>query len=180
MPIAKVVLRKYMADNFVETGTQHGVACGYAVKLGFRDVYSVELSPKFFKAAQAKFKGQPNVHLYNGRSQVELAKILPVLKGSTTFWLDAHYMGGPKPEHMTDPAARDKLYPLYAELDLILANPALNIRAILIDDKRCMTAQRWKLITVEGVLARFEATGRFNIAYENGLELNDIIVAVPK
>jgi len=80
--------------TLIETGTCMGDTVE-AVRDHFQDVYSVELSPVFYKVCQEKFAGVPNVHLYFGSSDKELPTMIGLTTGPVLFFLDAHITGGP-------------------------------------------------------------------------------------
>ena len=46
----KFELKKYIADHFVETGTQAGKGCASAIAAGFKRVSSIEVHPQTFES----------------------------------------------------------------------------------------------------------------------------------
>ena len=112
--------------NFVETGTYFGDTL-YAVYPHFEQLYSIELSPVFFKKAQQRFKHLQKVQLLQGDSGKVLKHLVPALNSAAIFWLDGHYSGG-----LT--AMGDKECPVYEELNAIFASPFSHL--VFIDDAR--------------------------------------------
>lgn len=77
----------------VETGSYKGEMI-YAQFPFFDQIFSIELSENLFNDCLKKFKDYPNVFLYQGDSGDVLFQIIPLLKESSMFWLDAHYSAG--------------------------------------------------------------------------------------
>ena len=115
-------------DVFIETGTYEGETTACAMKAGYKKVHTIEVNRRLAAAAKAKFAGTI-VTVHCGSSP----DILPFVcdpTAATTFWLDAHYQGGPKDE-------MDIRYgecPVIQELDVILSVPWEKKPYILIDD----------------------------------------------
>ncbi|NJL11547.1 MAG: hypothetical protein HC913_00010 [Microscillaceae bacterium] len=129
--IKQMVLREY-AQRFqlrilVETGTYRGVMIE-AQRRHFEKIYSIELEPTLFRAAQARFKAWPNIQILEGDSGKVLPQLAPGLVEAALFWLDGHYSAG-------ETALGDKECPIYEELETVLAQPYSHV--ILIDDARC-------------------------------------------
>lgn len=118
---------------FVETGTFFGDMVA-AVQENFRELYSIELSPSLHRKAKKRFGASPHVHLLQGDSGQELARLLPRLTEPSLFWLDGHYSGGVTARGQLDtPVAR--------ELSALLAHP-IREHVVLIDDARLFGAAR--------------------------------------
>jgi hypothetical protein len=120
--------KKNNLKSMVETGTYKGEAIK-AVRDIFDRVFSIELDPELFAAAEARFSKDPQVTILQGDSAELLPQVLKQLTGPTLFWLDGHWSGGP-----TAKGAKDT--PIMEELEHILSvyrHPSV----ILIDDARC-------------------------------------------
>ena len=116
--------------DFVETGTYRGDTAAWAAG-HFARVTTIELSPGYCAAAQARFRDQPNVRVLGGDSSAVLAATIPALTGPAFFWLDAHWSG-------LDTAGRETECPLRAELALLNAAPVTHV--VLVDDARLFCA----------------------------------------
>lgn len=116
--------------DFVETGTYRGDTAAWAAG-HFPRVTTIELSPAYGVAAQARFRDWPNVRVLGGDSSTVLAAILPALAGPAFFWLDAHWSG-------LDTAGRETECPLLGELALLNAAPFTHV--VLVDDARLFCA----------------------------------------
>lgn len=126
--VVRAYARRYGARVLVETGTYMGDMLA-AMARSFDALYSIELSEAYHAKAKARFAGKPHVHLRQGDSAVELAKVVAALQQRALFWLDAHYSGG-----LT--ARGDLDTPIVQELREILSrNPARHV--VLVDDARC-------------------------------------------
>lgn len=129
--IKQRILREY-AEQYdckvlVETGTFYGDMID-AMLQDFSELYTIELSEDLHKTACERFKGEPKVHLIQGDSGKELAKLVPKLTQRALFWLDGHYSAG-------DTALGDKETPVFEELDHLYSLSNLE-HVILIDDAR--------------------------------------------
>ena len=114
MPISKEVLSKYKADIFIETGSYLGDTIQLASEIGFKEIYSIEASDKFYTHCLHRFINNSNVFgIYKGESVEILKNLIPSIKNSSiTFWLDAHYSCGET--YQGDP------YNLLKELEVII------------------------------------------------------------
>jgi hypothetical protein len=121
--------RRRLGD-FIETGTFQGNTAAWAAE-HFDRVTTIELSPAYGAAAQARFRDQPKVRVLSGDSGAVLASVLPALTGPAVFWLDAHWSG-------LDTAGREAECPLLAEIALINAAPVTH--TVLVDDARLFCA----------------------------------------
>lgn len=113
----------YGAVNFVETGTGMGDMLDRMYPY-FQQAHSIELDPDLCRNARERFKNAVNVVLYPGDSSDVLPKIN--LKGTTLYYLDAHYSGA-------GTARGPKDTPILAELKALLSVPKFS-GVILIDD----------------------------------------------
>jgi len=168
--IDKEILGKYTNPIFVETRTRLGNTVQKAIELGFEQIYSVEVMPVFYEKARIRFKDQDNVIIILDDSVDALPAILSKLDNQTTFWLDAHRVGG---EGTRDGAVN---YPVIVELDLI-KNHHIKTHTILIDDRHLFRS--WKVTDQDIINKLHEINPRYMIGYEDGYVSKDIIVAVP-
>jgi hypothetical protein len=125
----KAYLLTEMADLFecnvlVETGTYDGKMLG-ALLDEFDELYSVELSDEYFRAAQLTFGSDPKVHLYQGDSAEVLPVMLADFSGPAVVFLDAHFMGG-------DTARGVDFTPIWAELRALAVDGRRHV--VMIDD----------------------------------------------
>lgn len=128
MMAVKSYLRKYVINEFVETGTHLGETLGYIAESGVR-CSSIELSQEFYTAACKRFHGRKNVSLMQGDSGQKLPILLAELTTSALFWLDGHYSAG-------NTACAGIASPISIELKAIL-NHSVKQHVILIDDAHC-------------------------------------------
>jgi len=169
----KEVFAKYPNKYFVETGTCSGGGVEKALVAGFKEVYSIELSPHYYQLCLQKFAGQKNVHLYFGDSSKMLPKILRQFKEPVTFWLDGHCSGG-------DTARGETMTPLMKELEAIRRHP-IKTHTILIDDVRCFGTQDFDFLSQETVIKKIKKINpHYTITYEDGYQPNDVLVAYIK
>lgn len=118
------------AESLVETGTYRGDMVE-AMKSDFKEIYSIELSEKYFEKAVRRFSGDQRIHLLQGDSAIHLGSVVGQLKGPAIFWLDGHYSAGDTARGINDT-------PVFQELEQILARPEhLLGHVILVDDARC-------------------------------------------
>lgn len=186
MPIARNTLNKYkhLSDTFVETGTHTGNTVEVARQLGFKTIYSVELSDKWYQHCFERFKKYQGIHILHGDSAASLKDILKNVNGPCVIWLDAHYSGG-------DTACGDLPCPIYNELDVIAADECKE-HTILIDDMRGFGPKKAELLfdvpeladlSHEGVVAKVKAINpAYKISFEDGTHgttifKDDILVA---
>ena len=162
------VLRKYKGNSevFFETGTFEGESVQVALEVGFKTIYSVELSADKCMDARKKFAGYSNVHIILGDSPQIIREMLPWMPEPIIFWLDAHSVGGPPTPT-----------PLMAEIKTIQEYRIAPV-TILIDDMR-MVGGYWKDLSIEGITqAVMQVDPTFKIAREpNSQAANDVLVA---
>jgi hypothetical protein len=185
--LADFDISRYKTDVFAETGTCEGASVIEAIKAGFKNIYSVELSPKLHEIArnniQAYLKVAPgaSVVLYCGDSTAALPEMCDKLLGKrATFWLDAHI-------HWFEDgtvSSSAKTCPLLEELDIIgdaMRDSVLPV--ILIDDVRCIrnkAAWNGHGVTVDAVIQKILSIDPgYSFSFPNGLIPNDVIAAVP-
>ena len=102
------LLKRLSTENphlttFVETGTWKGDTT-YQLRNYFAELHSIELDTQLYKAAQQRLRRFLQIKLWHGHSPEILQQIVPTLTQPTLFWLDAHYMGGPRTGHGVCPA----------------------------------------------------------------------------
>src|SRR3989338_8879091 len=125
--IIKRYARRYNSKTFIETGTYYGDKI-QAFKNLFSKIYSVELDNRLYEQAKQRFKGSSNIEILHGDSSKILLELLPGIRGTILFWLDAHYSGG------VTARGKDET-PILNELKAIMKiHPNNNI--ILVDDAR--------------------------------------------
>jgi hypothetical protein len=172
MPISQEVLSKYPNTIFLETGTYTGYTTAMALRCGFERVLTVELSDHWRDQYQTLFGNDDRVQLFAGLSKDRLPQMLAQVGTPATFWLDAHYFGGPS-------ALGDKFCPLMEELDLI-AGHWIKTHTILIDDVRCFGKEFGPEVTVEQVIKKLLTINpQYRFHFEDGRTQNDILVAAP-
>ena len=106
----------------------------YAVQPYISNIYSIELSEKYYLNTSRRFAGYKNIHLIQGQSGEVLPQLLKTIDKRCLFWLDAHYSGG-------STAKSDIETPIMQEVECILNHPKAEEHIILIDDARCFTGQ---------------------------------------
>lgn len=189
MPTTSIVFKKYLSDVFVETGSYMGHGIDYALQAGFKNIYSIELSTKYFEFCIDKYNTwekvikEPELVVYNkegmfinlvrGDSGLVLYDVISKIDKRITFWLDGHYSGG-------DTAKGIAVSPILYELSLIKKHSIQN-HIIMIDDLRDLN--------VPPILDRIkEINPSYRFIYEDGviqdgvkqdyILRNDILVAV--
>ncbi|MFK7806125.1 MAG: hypothetical protein AB8G95_31130 [Anaerolineae bacterium] len=127
------LLKRVAAENphlttFVETGTWRADTL-YQLRNHFTQLHSVELDADLYIAAQKRLYRFKQITLWRGHSPEILHRLVPNLAQPTLFWLDAHYMGGPRTGH--------GVCPVLAELSAICTYLDESAgHQILIDDAR--------------------------------------------
>lgn len=115
-------------DVFVETGTFRGDTLA-VVKDCFREIYSIELSPKYFEGTEQRFTAEPHIQLMLGESASLLRDVVTKSGDKPTlFFLDAHWCVA---EHSAEGASQ---CPLLEELQAIGTLNADSV--VVIDDAR--------------------------------------------
>jgi len=162
--------RQMGIQDFIETGTFEGHTTAWAAAHFIR-VTTIELSPAYHAAAQARFFAQPNVRTMAGDSMAALHAVVPKLQAPAIFWLDAHWSG-------LDTAGREVECPVLAEIALINASPLAHV--VLIDDARLFCAppprphraEQWPGLAT--IVAALGQEGRRHVVL-----FEDVFVAVP-
>jgi len=126
-----VLLRNGVSEGtWVETGTFMGDTAALLAHDG-KEVYTIEPDNALFEKANARFQGNPSIHVIHGLSENILPTLLPTLSGTVNFWLDGHYSGGITHQGPTDCPVREEL--LNIESNLARYDKV----TVLIDDIRC-------------------------------------------
>lgn len=132
-PIQKYV-ETYNLDTFIETGTFIGSGVGCARYFDFKEIYSIEISPKLAADAAQMFAIDLRVKIIEGHSPTALEELLPKLQDKKIlFWLDSHFPD--KYDDTVEIDSLEKIIPLKKELDLIKKYRTGN-DVIIIDDAR--------------------------------------------
>src|SRR5690606_33955626 len=176
MTISREVLKKYskFSDVFIETGTHIGNTTQMAFDVGFKKVYTIELSKHFYDEALKRFSSNENIICILGDSTEKLEEILNELDVPAVFWLDGHWSMG-------NTAKGNKAVPILEELEVIKKHHIKN-HVILIDDLRLMgnieePIKEWSSISLEDVKNKcLEINSDYKFSLENGHVPNDIFV----
>lgn len=168
--IEKEVFEKHKNNVFIETGTFMGNAISMALEVGFKEVYSIELSPTLYQYCDNRFKNFNNVHLFLGDSSNDLEKILSLVHEKATIWLDGHYSG-------SHTAMGDINCPILQELQQIAKHPIKN-HTILIDDVRLFGTHFFDFIELEEAKNIIKSINpKYIFYFEKGYVDNDVLVA---
>lgn len=79
-----------LSDTFIETGSGHGDGIQRALDAGFTHIASIEAYYDNFMVCAKRFAGDRRVHLYYGKSQDVLPRLIRAAPGPCVFFLDAH------------------------------------------------------------------------------------------
>lgn len=121
-------LFKRKTVGFIETGSHVGFGIELAIRSGFDEIYSIELTDHYYQFCVDKFSGNGRVNIIHGDSFYELEKLLNNHNKPFTYWLDGHYSGD-------DTGNGVKESPLLKELEVILSR-GVDGELIYIDDMR--------------------------------------------
>lgn len=123
--------------RLVETGTGRGDSLSWAVRSGFTELHSVELTPEMFGQAEKRFAGLDHVHLQCGESLPFLKDMAALPNTPTLYFLDAHFVGGADfgLTNYAESAKEEASYPLLDELDA-LKTADFSQSVLIIDDIR--------------------------------------------
>jgi len=167
--VPPAALAQYPNPCFIETGTFLGEGVQSALQAGFPQVYSVELSFKYYEKAKRLFKGKPNVHLVFGDSGTMLQKVIQPITTPITFWLDGYWSGG-------DTAIGDSVTSLMQELEAIRRHP-IKTHTILIGGVH-LFGEGFEGITLEQTMEKLKKINpEYVFSYEDGALPKDILVA---
>lgn len=161
---------QYPNRYFVETGSYAGEGLELALKAGFQEIHSIELSEHFYHECQKKFEACPTVHLWQGDSGLMLDQVIEGIQEPITFWLDGHWSNG-------NTAKGSTFTPILKELEAIQRHP-IKTHTILIDDIRCFGTYDFDFIELQQIIQKImEINPNYIITYQDGFQSNDILVA---
>ena len=134
----KNVLDFYDIKNFVETGTGQAEVVQTVVEADDNlNIHTIEVIPEIYDKNKINFSYLKDVNWHLGTSFDILPEILPDLKGTTLFWMDAHFPGADFGlSSYGDEKDDDKRLPLKKELETIVANRDVTNDVFVIDDLR--------------------------------------------
>ena len=134
----KNVLDFYDIKNFVETGTGKAEVVQTVVEADENlNIHTIEVIPEIYDKNKINFSYLKDVNWHLGTSFDILPEILPDLKGTTLFWMDAHFPGADFGlSSYGDEKDDDKRLPLKKELETIVANRDVTNDVFVIDDLR--------------------------------------------
>ena len=134
----KNVLDFYDIKNFVETGTGQAEVVQTVVEADDTlNVHTIEVIPEIYDKNKINFSYLKDVNWHLGTSFDILPEILPDLKGTTLFWMDAHFPGADFGlSSYGDEKDDEKRLPLKKELETIVANRDVTNDVFVIDDLR--------------------------------------------
>lgn len=128
--LADLIPDTWHFDNFVETGCYRGEGLAVGQRIADR-LYSCDISLQYVEKCRQLY---PGADIRHADSVDFLTRVLPNLKGTTFFWLDAHY------PHQYDDTLADGAatrFPPLVELCYIRElKPDYEHDYILIDDMR--------------------------------------------
>lgn len=178
------VFSGYVNDVFVETGTFIGDGVRHALKFGFKEVYSIELSKGLYEQCCESFKENKNVNIVFGDSGEVLGDVIKPIEKPITFWLDGHFHPhgyasvGNEGRHQWGKSKDGCWTPLWRELDAIAAHP-IKTHTILIDDLRELHKSSYGSIQLENLRKRIlEINENYDFVYHKGVVEDDILAAV--
>lgn len=165
------LLKNYISDVFLETGTFQGEGIQLAIDLGFKEIHSLEIKDSYYQNALNKFKDNKNVFLHKGDSSLDLLKICKQISEDKkiTFWLDGH-------DGVQGSSGTDSENPLLKELCQI-KQLEVKTHNILIDDVRCFgNLLKHTKEEIEGFIKDININ--YNIKYcDSKVADNDILAA---
>ena len=134
----KNVLDFYDIKNFVETGTGQAEVVQTVVEADDTlNVHTIEVIPEIYDKNKINFSYLKDVNWHLGTSFDILPEILPDLKGTTLFWMYAHFPGADFGlSSYGDEKDDDKRLPLKKELETIVENRDVTNDVFVIDDLR--------------------------------------------
>ena len=134
----KNVLDFYDIKNFVETGTGQAEVVQTVVEADETlNIHTIEVIPEIYDKNKINFSYLKDVNWHLGTSFDIPPEILPDLKGTTLFWMDAHFPGADFGlSSYGDEKDDDKRLPLKKELETIVENRDVTNDVFVIDDLR--------------------------------------------
>ena len=172
------VLRQFMTDTFIETGTARGEGVQVALDVGFKNIISIEANPDVYVKACSRFQDAPNVTLIMGDSGSVLPDLLRGIKTPATFWIDAHWSTGE-----CDLGPSINKCPILHDLRAI-AGHEIKGHIILIDDIRYFRAggiPQWGMVKLGDIMeVILDMNPDYRITFADGFIENDVLVAKVK
>lgn len=150
----------FLNHYFVETGTFTGNSIAKALKVGFKEVRSLEFDARLFNDSTRRFATNKNVYIVRGDSSKDLWPLIEDIDQEITFWLDAH----------SCPPRTDggKNCPLIEELEQIARHP-IKTHTILIDDMHCADTILFDGLSKEDLIRKIkEINPDYEISYVDG------------
>lgn len=127
--------RKY-SRTLIETGSGHGGGIQRALDAGFERIISIEAGGENFQICRKRFRDNPAVFLYQGKSIDALPVLFQLFDlGQCVFFLDAHPSGPASFGHqelMTGDMTYAQDTIIRQELKILLADPYRH--AFILDD----------------------------------------------
>lgn len=155
---------------FIETGAWLGDGIEQAIKAGFSEIHSIEISEYNYAICKEKFASRSNVHIWRGDSTTVLDQVLAQIYEPVTFWLDAHKCA-------VDSGRGETNTPILKELEAIQRH-AIKTHTILIDDVRYFGTEEFDNVPLSEVIKRIkEINSKYTITYAPGYQANDILIA---
>jgi len=156
------VLKKYSSDYFIETGCNTGLGIENAIKVGFKEIISLDIEERFVNICKNKFSSQKNINVYQADSSKDLFNIIENINDQITFWLDGHGYYS---------------VPLLSELRQIKLHNR-NDHILLIDDMRMLGTEYWNYLSRDEIINLIYAINKdYKISYEHSPNAdNDIMV----
>jgi len=177
LTLTKNIFNKYKNNYniFIETGTYKGGSVELALECEFNKIYTIDISNQHKLECQLKFEEQiknKQVELLFGDTIDVLPSILEKVNEPCLFWLDSHF-----DMHSDTRGKYD--YPILQELEIIKSSKIKN-HTIMIDDLRIFKNQTiWGVgIYIEDIEKKLiEINSSYKFYYENGWDINDILIA---
>lgn len=166
------LFQKYKNENkcLIETGSYTGDGIQKALDAGYEQIYSIELSAKYYQICKDRFSSNSQVMVLWGDSGKILSQVLESIQEPITFWLDGHSM-------LLDTAKGDTMTPILEELEAIRSH-SIKTHTILIDDIRLFGTWIFDLINLDTIIHKLrEINPNYTIVFEDGYQKNDILVA---
>lgn len=158
---------------FIETGTADGDGIQSALNAGFDEIYSIELSNSLYDNAKSRFSSNPNVHLINGSSEIELPKLLSTINKPFLLWLDAHASGGQYIGELMHNYLPKELSAIKEFSDLFKSS------VIMIDDMNYYYSDKEFVSTIEGLVKEIKPEGNISY-YKSDITEHDTLILISK
>ncbi len=122
------LMKNTKTNYYIETGTYMGDRIK-SILNNYNNIYSIELSDKWYNYNKKQFINNENVKILLGDSKKILSELLNTINEPITIYLDAHYSGGTT-------AFGEEEVPLLYELEILKNREYDDI--IIIDDCRLL------------------------------------------